>query len=85
MMHSFEFQGDCDPSFGSEFVFSAHSKELIVGEIFVRIYNQQPTFPLEVCNRQHFTDIFENVVFVARVTNPSPFYLHFDVLSIFIC
>jgi len=39
--------GDCDPSFGSEFVFSAHSKELIVGEIFVRIYNQQPTFPLE--------------------------------------
>ena len=42
------FQGDCDPSFGAEFAFSAHSKELIVGEIFVRIYNQQPTFPLEV-------------------------------------
>eukprot|EP00794_Sanderia_malayensis_P017835 gene17835-19618_t len=38
---------DCDHSFGSDFMFSAHSKELVVGEIFVRIYNEQPTFPLE--------------------------------------
>ncbi|KAL5005925.1 hypothetical protein ScPMuIL_017083 [Solemya velum] len=29
------------------FVFDIHDKELIVGEIFVRIYNEQPTFPLE--------------------------------------
>lgn len=36
-----------DAAYGSEFVFSAHAKELIVGEIFVRVYNEQPSFPLE--------------------------------------
>jgi DnaJ family protein C protein 13 len=41
-------QGECDPDFGSMFEFSIHKKELQVGEIFVRIYNEQPTFPLEV-------------------------------------
>ena len=29
-------------------MFDIHAKELIVGEIFVRVYNEQPTFPLEV-------------------------------------
>lgn len=41
-------RGTCDPSFGSEFKFSAHKDELVVGNIFVRIYNQQPMFQLEV-------------------------------------
>ena len=41
-------QGECDPAFGAEFVFTVHAKELIVGEVFVRVYNEQPTFPLEV-------------------------------------
>ncbi|XP_064647249.1 dnaJ homolog subfamily C member 13-like isoform X1 [Lineus longissimus] len=45
--------GQCDPALGSEFVFSVHEKELIIGEIFVRIYNDQPTFPLE--NPKGFT------------------------------
>ncbi|XP_026104621.1 dnaJ homolog subfamily C member 13-like isoform X4 [Carassius auratus] len=40
-------RGECDKSFGSEFLFSEHRKELIVGEIFVRVYNEQPVFPLE--------------------------------------
>lgn len=44
-------QGENDKRFGAEFVFSDHSKELIVGEIFVRVYNEQPTFPLEVSTR----------------------------------
>uniref|UniRef100_H2Z526 J domain-containing protein n=1 Tax=Ciona savignyi TaxID=51511 RepID=H2Z526_CIOSA len=39
--------GECDPSFGADFVFSLHQKELIVGDIFVRIYNEQPTFSIE--------------------------------------
>ncbi|KAL8616890.1 hypothetical protein ACOMHN_041809 [Nucella lapillus] len=39
--------GECDPSFGADFKFDVHAKELIVGEIFVRIYNEQPSFPLE--------------------------------------
>ncbi|XP_039252268.2 dnaJ homolog subfamily C member 13-like isoform X1 [Styela clava] len=38
--------GECDPTFGSDFVFTVHGKELIIGDIFVRIYNEQPTFPL---------------------------------------
>ena len=42
------FKGDCDTSFGARFTFSVFSEELIVGEIFVRIYNEQPLFPLEV-------------------------------------
>ena len=43
--------GVCDdPSFGSEFKFSAHKDEIIVGSIFVRIYNEQPMFQLEVSN-----------------------------------
>ena len=42
------FQGECDPSFGAEFVFTIHSNELIIGDIFVRIYNEQHTFPLHV-------------------------------------
>ncbi|CAG5130505.1 unnamed protein product, partial [Candidula unifasciata] len=45
--------GECDPSYGANFVFDIHSKELIVGEIFVRIFNEQPTFPLE--NPKGFT------------------------------
>lgn len=32
--------------FGAEFKLSIHSKELIVGDVFVRIYNKQPTFSL---------------------------------------
>ncbi|XP_073686489.1 dnaJ homolog subfamily C member 13 isoform X1 [Garra rufa] len=40
-------RGECDKNFGSEFLFSEHGKELIVGEIFVRVYNEQPAFPLE--------------------------------------
>ncbi|XP_071508513.1 dnaJ homolog subfamily C member 13-like [Diadema antillarum] len=38
--------GECDPQFGADFTFTSHSKELIVGDIFVRIYNDMPTFPL---------------------------------------
>ena len=40
--------GESDPNFGAEFRFSAHKDELVVGNVFVRIYNQQPSFPLEV-------------------------------------
>ncbi|XP_032807043.2 dnaJ homolog subfamily C member 13 isoform X1 [Petromyzon marinus] len=41
-------KGECDKSYGSEFVFSDYAKELIVGEIFVRVYNEQPTYTLEL-------------------------------------
>ncbi|ESP01912.1 hypothetical protein LOTGIDRAFT_172288, partial [Lottia gigantea] len=45
--------GQCDKSFGGDLVYEIHSKELIIGEIFVRVYNEQPTFPLE--NSKGFT------------------------------
>jgi len=41
-------KGECDAALGADFVFSIRSKELIIGDVYVRIYNEQPTFPLEV-------------------------------------
>jgi len=41
-------KGECDAALGADFVFSVRSKELIIGDVYVRIYNEQPTFPLEV-------------------------------------
>uniref|UniRef100_A0A834R1S3 DnaJ -like protein subfamily C member 13 n=1 Tax=Sarcoptes scabiei TaxID=52283 RepID=A0A834R1S3_SARSC len=35
-----------DESFGSQFIYSSHKNELIIGDIFVRIYNKQPNYPL---------------------------------------
>ncbi|XP_054167917.1 dnaJ homolog subfamily C member 13-like [Oppia nitens] len=44
--------GECpDTTYGSTFEFSSHKEELIVGDIFVRIYNDQPMFPLETPKR----------------------------------
>ncbi|KAG1687435.1 DnaJ subfamily C member 13 [Nymphon striatum] len=40
-------RGESDPSYGANFVYTVHSSELVIGEIFVRIYNEQPTFPIE--------------------------------------
>jgi len=40
--------GACDPAFGSNFKYTAHENELVVGTIFVRIFNQNPMFQLEV-------------------------------------
>lgn len=37
-----------DPNITNEFSYSAHSGELRIGGIFIRIYNQQPTYPIEV-------------------------------------
>ena len=34
-------------SFGEEFKFSVLEDELVVGEVYVRVYNEQPTFVLE--------------------------------------
>ena len=42
-------QGECDEDFGASFISTVHAKELVVGEIYVRIYNEQPTFTIEVC------------------------------------
>ena len=41
-------RGTCDPSFGADFKFSAHEDQLVVGNVFVKIYNEQPDFSLEV-------------------------------------
>ncbi|XP_012285401.1 dnaJ homolog subfamily C member 13 isoform X2 [Orussus abietinus] len=44
--------GDFEHDF-SDFKYSAHSGELVIGEIFVKVYNEQPTFPIE--NPKGFT------------------------------
>jgi len=40
-------RGESDPAFGAEFVFSQHTNELVVGTVYLRIYNSNPTFSLE--------------------------------------
>ena len=35
-------------SFGEEFRYDTLKDELVVGEVYVRVYNEQPTFVLEV-------------------------------------
>ena len=43
-------QGECDDTtYGESFVYDALKDELVVGEIYVRVFNEQPTFVLEVC------------------------------------
>jgi DnaJ homolog subfamily C member 13 len=41
-------KGEClDPNLGSLFKYSALEKELVIGDIYVRIYNEMPTYQLE--------------------------------------
>jgi len=41
-------KGECADQFlGSRFRYSILEKELVIGDIYVRIYNEQPTYPLE--------------------------------------
>ena len=58
-------QGKIDEAFGAEFTFDIHVQELVVGEIFVRIYNEQPTFPLEVskCNANRLREFKQKLFF----------------------
>ena len=34
-------------SFGEDFKFSVLKDELVIGEVYIRVYNEQPTFVLE--------------------------------------
>ncbi len=63
-------RGTCDTTFGSEFKFSAHKDELIVGNIFVRIYNQQPMFQLEVRITDFITFFISRGGFYISFRNP---------------
>ena len=35
-------------SFGEQFTYDVLKDELVIGEVYVRVYNEQPTFVLEV-------------------------------------
>lgn len=38
------------PSLSSlHFSYSSHATELLIGNVFIRLYNTQPTFPIKVC------------------------------------
>ncbi|XP_071522873.1 dnaJ homolog subfamily C member 13 isoform X2 [Panulirus ornatus] len=39
--------GQSDPEYGATFEFEAHVDELIIGGVFIRIYNEQPAFPIQ--------------------------------------
>ncbi|KAK7077105.1 DnaJ subfamily C member 13 [Halocaridina rubra] len=39
--------GQSDPEYGAAFEFDAHKDELVIGGVFIRIYNKQPTFPIQ--------------------------------------
>lgn len=43
-------RNEIDVNVANEFKYSAHAEELKIGGIFVKIYNQQPTFPIQVNN-----------------------------------
>lgn len=45
---------EVDPTIGTSFAFSSHSGELKIGGIFIRIYNQQPTYPVNVSRIPQF-------------------------------
>lgn len=40
-------RGESDPAFGAEFKFTQHTNELVVGTVYLRIFNSHPTFPLD--------------------------------------
>ncbi|CAG9813597.1 unnamed protein product [Phaedon cochleariae] len=40
-------RSEFDDSVASDFSYSAHAKELRIGGIFIKIYNQQPTYPIK--------------------------------------
>ncbi|XP_068224403.1 dnaJ homolog subfamily C member 13-like [Palaemon carinicauda] len=39
--------GESDPEYGAAFEFDAHKDELVIGGVFIRIYNEQSTFPIQ--------------------------------------
>ena len=83
-------QGECDPSYGADFVFDIHAKELIVGEIFVRIFNEQPSYPLEVGPLEgwfitivpNHWSLFENMIAQLVVLSVKMLVFHFDFVNI---
>ena len=63
-----------DPSFGAQFMYTIHKKELIVGNIFVRVYNEQPLFTIQVseyffCCREEQTIVFNKKYIFSKKLN----------------
>ncbi len=64
--------GTCDPAFGSNFKFTAHENELVVGGIFVRIFNQQSMFQLRVGGSALLHPVGSMLIYVLRSRSGSP-------------
>lgn len=69
--------GESDPSFGAAYVHESHAKELVIGGIFVKIYNRQSDFPLE-----NPSDFAVQLLECLR-TNPAE-VCHFSLLLFFL-
>ncbi|XP_054277797.1 dnaJ homolog subfamily C member 13-like isoform X1 [Macrosteles quadrilineatus] len=60
-------QREYGPLTDVEFAYSSHATELVIGNVFIRLYNSQPTFPIK--NAKGFLlDLLEFV----RMNQPSP-------------
>ena len=64
-------RGTCDPSFGADFKFSAHEDQLVVGNVFVKIYNEQPDFSLEVIMIRHAETFSHELFSFLRAGQPA--------------
>ena len=53
-------------------MYSVYEKELIIGEIFVRVYNDQPSYPLEVSKLYYYSSFH-------CFGNPTFLRVHFDI------
>ena len=76
-------RGESDPAFGAEFKYSAHTGELVVGTVYLRIYNSNPTFPLEdpksfVVDLLEFLQVTQ---FTMNFSKSCPFITHYDLLT----
>ena len=57
----FPVQGETeDSTYGENFKYDALKDELVVGEIYVRVFNEQPTFVLEVCVYINIPDLSDD-------------------------
>ena len=70
-------RGESDPAFGAEFKYSAHTGELVVGTVYLRIYNSNPTFPLED-PKSFVVDLLEFLQVTQFTMNFSKAKLHYD-------
>ena len=65
-------------SFGEDFKFSVLKDELVIGEVYIRVYNEQPTFVLED-PKGFATAVLDFIGSNAQVNKGNKLYLLFSL------